>query len=57
MAKKWHRILIWLICSTCWKQNFVTEKNKLNTSTKLSLKKHCTQCRKHNVHKEKLKLK
>jgi len=57
MAKKGNRILIGLVCSECKKQNYVTEKNKINTPDPLELKKYCPQCRKKTLHKEKKKLK
>jgi len=57
MAKKGHRILIWLVCTECGRKNYTQEKNKLNTPTKMELNKHCMQCRKHTTHKETLKLK
>ncbi len=56
MAKKGSRILIGLVCEGCGKQNYVTEKNKVNTSSSIKLKKYCNKCRKHTVHKEKKKL-
>lgn len=56
MAKKGARIKIGLICSSCKKQNYVTEKNKLTTVDKLELKKYCPKCRKRTPHKEKKKL-
>lgn len=56
MAKKEQRTIVGLVCSVCKSQNYVTEKNKLNTTDKLSLKKYCRTCRKHTLHKEKNKL-
>lgn len=56
MAKKGARILIGLICEVCEKQNYVTEKNKINTPDALKLKKYCNHCRKHTIHKEKKKI-
>lgn len=46
-----------LQCSECGRMNYVTTRNKLNTPTKLQLRKYCPQCRKHTLHKEKQKLK
>ena len=57
MAKKGARILIALVCSQCNSQNYITQKNKVNTPDKLELKKYCRRCRKITVHKEKTKLK
>ena len=57
MARKWHVMQIWLQCSECGTLNYVTTRNKLNTPTKLGLKKYCRHCRKHTLHKERQKLK
>lgn len=57
MAKKGARILIALVCSQCKSQNYITEKNKVNTPDKLVLKKYCPRCRKRTEHKERTKLK
>ncbi len=56
MAKKGSRVLVGLVCEVCKSQNYVTEKNKINTTSALKLKKYCRKCRKHTVHKEKKKL-
>jgi len=56
MAKKGSRILVGLICTVCKKQNYVTQKNKVNTTSPLKLKKYCPQCKKQTVHEEKKKL-
>ena len=56
MAKKGSRILIGFTCGTCNQQNYVSEKNKINTPGSLKLKKYCPVCRKRTVHKEKKKL-
>ncbi|MCG2685881.1 50S ribosomal protein L33 [Candidatus Parcubacteria bacterium] len=57
MAKKTARILLHLECKECGSQNYITEKNKLNTKGKLNLKKYCKRCRKHTPHKENPKMK
>ncbi len=56
MAKKSSRQLLGLICEVCKKQNYVTQKSKLNTPDALKLTKYCNKCRKHTPHKEKKKL-
>ncbi len=56
MAKKGSRILVGLICETCNRVNYITEKNKLHTPSTLKLKKYCRSCRKRTVHIEKKKL-
>ncbi|HUV47005.1 MAG TPA: 50S ribosomal protein L33 [Candidatus Bathyarchaeia archaeon] len=57
MAKKGARTILALVCSKCKSQNYITEKNKVNTPEKLVLKKWCKRCRKITEHKEKTKLK
>lgn len=56
MAKKGSRVLFGLVCSVCNKQNYVAEKNKVNTTESLKLMKYCNKCKKHTEHKEKKKL-
>ncbi len=56
MAKKGARIMIGLMCEVCNSINYVTTKNKLNKTDALKLKKHCSKCKKHQIHKEIKKL-
>jgi len=56
MAKKGSRILIGLVCESCKRLNYVTEKNKVNMSEKLKIKKYCPACKKRMVHQETKKL-
>lgn len=56
MAKKGSRILVGLTCGVCKSLNYVVEKNKVNTTSTLKLKKYCSKCKKHTEHKEKKKL-
>lgn len=56
MAKKGSRVLIGLVCEVCNKQNYVSEKNKINTTEAIKLKKYCNKCKKTTMHKEKKKL-
>jgi len=53
---KGSRIIVGLVCEVCKSQNYVVEKNKVNTTTGLKLKKYCNKCKKHTVHKENKKL-
>jgi large subunit ribosomal protein L33 len=46
------RDVILLSCTDCKNKNYVTNKNKRNTSSKVELKKYCKFCSKHTVHKE-----
>jgi len=57
MAKKGAREIYALVCSECKSQNYLTEKNKINTTEKLELRKYCRRCRKYTLHKESTKLK
>lgn len=56
MAKKGSRIQVGLVCEVCQAINYVVEKNKVNTTGSLKLKKYCQKCRKHTAHKETKKL-
>lgn len=56
MAKKGSRVLVGFVCEACKAQNYVTEKNKINTVEALKLKKYCNTCKKHTMHTEKKKL-
>lgn len=55
--KKGPRGIYGMKCSECGNFNYLTERNKVNTEEKLSLKKYCKRCKKHTVHKETSKLK
>jgi len=57
MAKKGHRQTILLVCKECDHRNYVTEKNKINTTDKVEIKKFCKWCKKRTEHKERTKLK
>lgn len=57
MARKGSRQLLALVCSVCKSQNYITEKNRVNTEGKLALKKYCKRCKKVTVHRESGKLK
>lgn len=52
MAKKEQRITVALTCTVCKKQNYISERSKLNTPEKLRVNKYCPRCRKHTEHKE-----
>lgn len=53
MAKKGDkRAMAVLACTECGQRNYYTERNRVNTPTKLELKKYCRFCRKHVLHKE-----
>jgi len=54
---KGHRQMILLVCTECKEKNYITKKNKINTTEKLEIKKFCKKCKKHTLHKESSKLK
>lgn len=56
MAKKGNRVIFGLTCESCGRQNYISEKNKLNTPSVMTFKKYCPQCRRRTIHKEKKKL-
>ncbi len=43
---------ITLECTECKQRNYVSTKNKRNTSERIELKKYCKFCKTHTVHKE-----
>jgi len=43
---------ITLQCGDCKHRNYVTDKNKKKTTTRLEFRKFCRRCRKHTQHKE-----
>jgi len=55
--KKGPRQILGLKCSVCGSQNYISERNKVNTESKLTLNKYCHRCRQYTVHKETSKLK
>lgn len=57
MAKKKGQVVkLWLLCSDCNTQNYITKLNKLTTQ-KMLVNKFCNNCRKHAPHKGREKLK
>lgn len=52
MAKKDNRLMIHLKCSVCGELNHTTQKNKMNTEGKISIKKNCPKCNKTTIHNE-----
>ncbi|PKK87337.1 MAG: 50S ribosomal protein L33 [Tenericutes bacterium HGW-Tenericutes-8] len=41
-----------LICEECLSRNYNTTKNKQTQKERLEIKKFCTKCNKHTLHKE-----
>ncbi|MGD8564450.1 MAG: 50S ribosomal protein L33 [Desulfarculaceae bacterium] len=46
------RDIIQMVCQECKRKNYTTTKNKRTTPDKLQLKKYCSHCRTHTLHKE-----
>ncbi|MGH2813164.1 MAG: 50S ribosomal protein L33 [Actinomycetota bacterium] len=46
------RPFVTLACNECKRRNYVTTKNRHNTTDRLELKKYCRWCRGHTVHRE-----
>ena len=55
--KKGPRQIFGMKCVECGNFNYISERNKVNTTDKIELKKYCKRCRKHTIHKETSKLK
>lgn len=41
-----------LVCENCLSRNYATKKNKLNTTTRMEIKKFCPRCNAHTIHRE-----
>ncbi|MFV0425298.1 MAG: 50S ribosomal protein L33 [Bacilli bacterium] len=41
-----------LVCSECLSRNYSTFKNSASNNERLEVKKYCSRCNKHTVHKE-----
>ena len=46
------REIITLQCTECKERNYSKTKNKKTKTERLELKKFCSRCRKHQVHRE-----
>jgi len=46
------RLGITLECTECKRRNYNSDKNKKNNPDRMELKKYCSSCKKHTVHKE-----
>ncbi|NIS75918.1 MAG: 50S ribosomal protein L33 [Deltaproteobacteria bacterium] len=46
------RDIVTLACAECRNRNYNTTKNRKTMTEKLELKKYCSSCKKHTVHKE-----
>ncbi|MGI6741053.1 MAG: 50S ribosomal protein L33 [Brevefilum sp.] len=50
--KKGIRPVITLECTVCHERNYTTEKNRRNDPGRLELKKYCSRCKEHSIHRE-----
>jgi large subunit ribosomal protein L33 len=46
------RVAVTIACGDCKRRNYITNKNKKNTSERIELKKYCKFCKSHTMHKE-----
>ena len=51
-GKKGVRPVVTLACSECKERNYTTEKNRRNDPARIELKKFCSHCRTHTLHRE-----
>jgi len=49
---KENRIVATLACTVCKHRNYSTSKNKKNNPERMELRKFCSTCRAHTVHRE-----
>ncbi len=43
---------ITLACEECKHRNYITKKNRRNDPDRLTIRKYCSNCNKHRVHRE-----
>ncbi|HHV78769.1 MAG TPA: 50S ribosomal protein L33 [Firmicutes bacterium] len=46
------RPIITLACTECKRRNYTTRKNKKNDPNRIELKKYCSWCKTHTLHRE-----
>lgn len=46
------RVVVTLACTECKARNYATSKNRRKTTERLELKKYCSVCGKHTMHRE-----
>jgi len=51
-GKRGVRPVVTLACSECKERNYTTEKNRRNDPARIELKKFCSRCRTHTLHRE-----
>ena len=53
MAKRGEvRMVVTLACPDCRERNYPTTKNRRNDPQRLELRKYCSRCRGHKLHRE-----
>ena len=52
MAKKENRIVITLACTECRERNYTSSKNRRSDPGRIEIKKYCSRCRTHTLHRE-----
>lgn len=52
MAKAANREVITLACTDCKERNYISFKNKKNDPGRLELRKYCSRCGHHTLHRE-----
>ena len=51
-GKRGVRPVVTLACDECKERNYTTEKNRRNDPARIELKKFCSRCRTHTLHRE-----
>lgn len=46
------RAAVTMACTECKRRNYMSEKNKKTTPERIELKKYCSFCKAHTLHKE-----
>jgi len=46
------RVAVTLACGECKRRNYISSKNKKTTPDRIELKKYCSHCKTHTLHKE-----
>ncbi len=46
------RVTVHLACAECQERNYTSSKNKKNNPDRIEMKKYCSRCKDHTLHKE-----
>ncbi|MGM0653364.1 MAG: 50S ribosomal protein L33 [Bacillota bacterium] len=46
------RVTVHLACAECQERNYTSSKNKKNNPDRIEMKKYCSRCKAHTLHKE-----